>query len=175
VYFYATNHTRTRWQQLKPNDNEMNDHLIKNLKISLFWSLLGNFIFGGLIIYFINTLKPIEWYAWLIYFIYPTYLMIKEKKILLEIRINGNQISIKSYSIFGGKKELNLNINEIIELDFFRGFVIKYNSSLGKNTETFQINAEPWNNIYGQIKNLKLAVQELRPRKSENLNLKMTE
>ncbi|SFZ95235.1 hypothetical protein SAMN05428642_1185 [Flaviramulus basaltis] len=150
----------------------MNDHLIKNLKISLFWSLLGNFIIGGLIIYFINSLKPIEWYAWLIYLIYPTYLMIKEKKILLGIEINGNEISIKSYSIFGGKKELNLNINEIIELDFFRGFVVKYKNSLGKNTETFQINAEPWNNVYGQIKNLKLAIQELRPEKSKKLNLK---
>lgn len=150
----------------------MNDHLIKNLKISLFWGLLGNFIIGGLIIYFINSLKPIEWYAWLIYLIYPTYLMIKEKKILLGIEINGNEISIKSYSIFGGKKELNLNINEIIELDFFRGFVVKYKNSLGKNTETFQINAEPWNNVYGQIKNLKLAIQELRPKKSKKLNLK---
>jgi hypothetical protein len=153
----------------------MNDHLIKNLKISLFWSLLGNFIISGLIIYFINTFKPIEWYAWLIYLLYPTYLMIKEKKILLEIRINRDEISIESYSLFGGKKELSLNINEIIELDFFRGFVIKYKNSLGKNTETFQINAEPWNNLYGQIKNLKLAVQELELSKTENLNLKTAE
>ncbi|MDG5493019.1 hypothetical protein [Psychroserpens sp. SPM9] len=153
----------------------MNDHLIKNLKLSLFWSLIGNFIIGGLLLYFINTFKPIEWYAWLIYLVYPTYLMVREKKILLEIVINRDDINIKSYSLFGGKKELSLNINEIIELDFFRGFVIKYKNALGKNTETFQINAEPWNNLYGQIKDLKLAVQKLELSKTKNLDLKAAE
>ncbi|WP_165148672.1 hypothetical protein [Aequorivita sp. KMM 9714] len=94
------------------------------------------------------------------------YLTIKEQKLLLEIDVNGNQISLISYSILGGKKELNLKTSEIIELDHFKGFVVKYKNSFGKKTETFQINAEPWNNIYGQIKILKLAVQELEKRNS---------
>ena len=82
---------------------------------------------------------------------------------------------LKSYSIFGGRNELNLNMEDIIELDFYRGFVVKYKNSLGKNTETFHLNAEPWNNVYGQIKKLKLAVQELEQKKIENLNLKTAE
>ncbi|NGX84318.1 hypothetical protein G3A46_08325 [Aequorivita sp. KMM 9714] len=144
----------------------MNDHLIHNLKISIIWRLLVNIITVGLIIYLFNTVKRIEWYTWLILLIYPMYLTIKEQKLLLEIDVNGNQISLISYSILGGKKELNLKTSEIIELDHFKGFVVKYKNSFGKKTETFQINAEPWNNIYGQIKILKLAVQELEKRNS---------
>ncbi|RXR30683.1 hypothetical protein EQG68_11550 [Flavobacterium piscinae] len=116
-----------------------------------------------------------EGYTWLIYLIYPTYLMIKGKKILLEIHIDVKKVMLKSYSIFGGRKELNLDINEIVELDFYRGFVIKYKTSLGKKTETFHLNAEPWNNLYGQIKNLKLAVQDMEQNKIENLNLKTSD
>lgn len=151
----------------------MNDHLIKNLRISLLLNLLGNFLIIALLIYI--TIGKIEWYTWLLYLIYPTYLMIKEKKILLEINMNKKAISLKSYSIFGGRNELNLNLDEIIELDFYGGFILKYKNSMGKNKETFHLNAEPWNNLYGQIKNLKLAVQEMDKKKIDNLNLKTSD
>ncbi|OEJ98750.1 hypothetical protein A8C32_06015 [Flavivirga aquatica] len=136
----------------------MNDHLIKNLRISLIKSLFGSLILGGLFFY---SIKPTEWYYGFLYLIYPLYLTIKQRKIILEIKNELGNVKIDSYSIIRGKQELNLNISEIIELDFFNGFVIKYKDRYGKTTETYEINAEPWNNIFEQIKYLKITFQEL--------------
>ncbi|AUC74908.1 hypothetical protein [Olleya sp. Bg11-27] len=152
----------------------MNDHLIKNLKLSLVWDLLKSFILVSIILYFINSDKPIQWSSLLIYLFFPIYYLFK-KKILLEILKTENGIIIKSYSILNGRKDLNLKISEIIELDHYNGFVIKYKNSLGKNTETFQINAEPWNNIYEQIKSLKLSVQESKQTNMKNFETNTTE
>jgi hypothetical protein len=144
----------------------MNDHLIKNLWISLLWSLLGSIIIISLALFFINTLRPIEWYKWIFVFAYPGYLMLKSKNIILSIDIIENEVQLKSFSILGGKKDLNLKLDEIIKLDFYRGLKIQYKTDYGKTTETFLLNAEPWNSLYGQIKALKLATQDLKQNKN---------
>jgi len=153
----------------------MNDHLIRKLKISLVWSLLEEFLIGSILIYFFNSIQPIESYVWLIFLIYPVYSMLKANKIILEIIKIENDFIVKSYSLFKGKQELKLNINDIIELDFFREFLIKYKSSEGNIKDVFQINAEPWNTIYGQIKQLKLAEQYLKTMNTDSLNVTLTE
>lgn len=89
-----------------------------------------------------------------LYLIYPTYLALKRNKIILEINQTNDNVVIESYSVLTGKKKLNLKLDEIIKLDFYKGFVVRYKSANVKLTETFGINAEPWNNIYGQIKQL---------------------
>ena len=148
----------------------MNDHLIKKLKISVLRTFLGNFIFGGLLIYLCNRIEPFEWYFWLLCLVYPTYSMLKAEKIILEVLKTENDFTIISYAILQGKKELKLNINDIVLLDFFRGFIIKHKTIYGKKDEVYQINAEPWNSIYGQIKELKLAEQELKTLDTERLD-----
>ncbi|MDP2686835.1 MAG: hypothetical protein Q8O62_06410 [Aequorivita sp.] len=88
------------------------------------------------------------------------YNLFKRNKILLEIDLNDKIVIIRSYSILNGKKELNLKIDDIIEIDFFRGLFIKYKNHNEKTAQSFEINAEPWNSLYGQIRQLKLSVQE---------------
>lgn len=149
----------------------MNNHLIKNFKISLLLSWIRTIVFLGAILYFttlLESVEPTEWYDWFLwslFLIFGIYSSTKKTKILLEIGVNENEISIISYSILKGKKEINLNVKEIIEIDCYNGLEIKFKNAEGKWTESYEINAEPWNNIYGQIKSLKLAVQNLTKRK----------
>lgn len=136
----------------------MNNHLVKNhnKKTILNFGVMI-IIFVVLIYFFPNIFK---WYSLLVFAIIFIYNSLK-KEILLEIILQKETVKIKSYTIINGNKELILNLNEIIELDIFSGFSIRYKNSLGKNNQPYIINAEPWNNIYTQIKNLKLALQEI--------------
>ncbi|XMO86514.1 hypothetical protein AAFN75_17150 [Algibacter sp. AS12] len=151
----------------------MNDHLIKNLKLKVFWNLFWNILIFSGVLYLINsnTDMDMDWYSIPLILFFSIFYLFKDNKIILEILQNHDEITIISYSIIKGRKKLILNINEIIKLDFYKGFVIKYKNSSIKTTETFQINAEPWNNIYEQIKRLKLKVQDFEKQKKENVNL----
>ena len=149
----------------------MNEHLIKKLRISVLLNFLVSIVVVGVFCYLI---KDNEWYTGFYYLIQPTYLTFTGRKILLEIDEDSGSINIGSYSVLTGKRTFTIDINEIIELDFFRGFVVKYKNSKGKTTETFEINAEPWNTIYGQIKQLKLNFQDIEKQRKLALNLEST-
>ncbi|WP_343913806.1 hypothetical protein [Aquimarina litoralis] len=104
-----------------------------------------------------NSNNWIEWGAYLLIF---GYWGIKENHILLEINKIDQGFVIISYSIFKGKKELFLNSNDILKVDSYDDLRIRYKSNIGKDSLTLKITAEPWNNLFGQIKSLKLVEQE---------------
>ncbi|GAA0728507.1 hypothetical protein GCM10009430_37740 [Aquimarina litoralis] len=142
----------------------MNDHLIKNLWISLVKNIVANLVLLLIIFYtlksntdFLNSNNWIEWGAYLLIF---GYWGIKENHILLEINKIDQGFVIISYSIFKGKKELFLNSNDILKVDSYDDLRIRYKSNIGKDSLTLKITAEPWNNLFGQIKSLKLVEQE---------------
>ncbi len=80
--------------------------------------------------------------------------------ILLEIRYNENKVLLMSYSIIRGKKEFELELDKIIDVDYDGNFILTYKDDYGKDIEKYELNAEPWNNLYSQIKQLKLNIQE---------------
>lgn len=93
---------------------------------------------------------------------------IKENHILLEINRKDQDFKIISYSIFKRKKELILNSKDIIKVDSHDDLRIRYKSNVGKDSIILKITAEPWNNLFGQIKSLKLAEQENRKKTIAN-------
>jgi hypothetical protein len=143
----------------------MNNHLIKNFRNSIILNyIIALFIFGA-IYYFFKTDSIPAALGFLIVFAYNLF---KRTKVLLEIKLNDKIVIITHYSIFSGKKELNLKIDDIIEMDYFIGLLIKYKTNNEIATQSFEINAEPWNSLFGQIKELKLSVQENDCQKSKN-------
>jgi len=90
------------------------------------------------------------------------YGLIKKTKILLEIREDENVIYFISYSIFNGIKERNLKLKQIEKIEFDKELIITYRGEYGKVIDTYNLNAEPWNNLYVQIKKLKLQHQECK-------------
>ncbi|WP_299677575.1 hypothetical protein [uncultured Dokdonia sp.] len=152
----------------------MNDHLIKNCKIDFLLRFLASLFLVSLLILLFNKIKPTEWYIWLLYLIYPVYSTFNEEKIILEVLMNDENVTIKSYSILKGKKEVTIAIKDIIKIDFFNGFSIKYKNTVGKTKDIFKINAEPWNTLYTQIKTLKLAHQDEQLQKAKDLTIEMT-
>ena len=147
----------------------MNKHLINNHRLWIVYTFL-KYLFLLVVFYYLVS-KNIDWYLIILLSIYPIYSLLKNEKIILEINNSDEKVIISYYSILKGQKELIINLDQIIEIDFYKGLVIKYKSSLGKITETYRINAEPWNNIYGQIKDLKLTFQEFQATK-EGIKLK---
>jgi|TARA_R100001530_G_scaffold134021_1_gene108221 hypothetical protein len=143
----------------------MNKHLIKNHRLWIVFTFLKYVCF--LVIFYYLVSKNIDWYLIILLSIYPIYSLLKNEKIILEINNSDEEVIISYYSILMGQKELSINLDQIIEIDFYKGLIIKYKSSLGKIIQTYRINAEPWNNLYGQIKDLKLAFQEFQATKEE--------
>jgi uncharacterized protein YvpB len=141
----------------------MNNHLIKNHKYSTIKGFVIMLISYAVLVYFFD----IEKYLLIFMAIFIGYSMFKTKKILLEIILNQNSILLHTYSIINGKKEICINLEQIIEIDFDDNLIISYKDEYGKSIETFEINAEPWNNLYSRIKELKLKHQEFEILKKE--------
>jgi len=150
----------------------MNDHLITNFWISLIKKILLNLISFIIIFYLFkyNTdiLNSYDWIQWGAYLMIIGFWGIKENHILLEINRKDQDFKIISYSIFKRKKELILNSKDIIKVDSHDDLRIRYKSNVGKDSIILKITAEPWNNLFGQIKSLKLAEQENRKKTIAN-------
>ncbi len=142
----------------------MNDHLIKNLWISLVKNIVANLVLFVIIFYVLKSntdvLNSNSWIEWGAYLLIFGYWGIKENHILLEINEKDQGFAVLSYSIFKGKKELILNSKDILKVDSYNDLRIRYKNNVGKNSLILKITAEPWNNLFGQIKSLKLVEQQ---------------
>ena len=92
----------------------MNDHLIKNLWISLLKKVLLTLILLAVIFYFLNNnttiLSSYNKIDWIVYILLFGYWGIMEHQILLEINRSGQDLIIISYSIFKGKKRVSFKL-----------------------------------------------------------------
>ena len=136
----------------------MNDHLISNCKKRTILNLFFTLLIGITYYYFF---QPIEW-AILIFAVTAGVYNSLRRSILLGIVVDQQDITIENYNFLKGKKKFKPTQDELLGLDFYGNDIsLKYKRGNVSLTKTYQITAEPWNDLYGQIKKLKLKIQEL--------------
>ena len=138
-------------------------HLIKNYKIDLLkGKIIELIIIGGVLFYFFAI--DSEDNVILIGSITLLFSAIRDirTKIILGIESNSKEFTIFYYSLFKGEKTLQVRYEDLVDVDYKNDLKIKYKEYPGKAIQNFKINAEPWNNLYEQIKRFKLYSQDYK-------------
>lgn len=137
--------------------------------IAITYILYTKFIKGSDVIVTLETPNYL-----LLLFVYPIPFLIIElkKKTLIQLNITENEVIITFFSILTGKKTYAFGVEDLIDVyaESTNYIALEYNSIMGKNfngktwksnvKNKYKIIAEPWDNIYTDLKKLKAIINE---------------
>lgn len=142
---------------------------IKNVKKRALKNILSTLLISCVVFFIFHFNNKFDVLIVLIIISFGSLFKVIKAKVIFDLQKDNNQYLFVNYSLLNGLEELKLKREEIIRIDFIRNnLIIKYEDYPGGLEKKFEIVAEPWDEIYIQIRSFKLDIEEFKKEDKEN-------